>query len=599
MRSWNTPAAFVLAAALPLGCAGRADLDVTLGDEDAGADAAPPIEAGPPPAAARADKLDLLLVVDNSRNLDVAHGLLVETLPYLLDRLTRPACVNGFGTVVSETSSNEDPCPVGVRDFAPVRDIHIGVISTSLGGHGADICSPASPSFDPTSNDRGRLLTRAGSGGVVPTWDNKGFLAWDPGQAMSPPGDADLAGLGAKLAELVNGAGTKGCGYEAQLESIYRFLVDPEPYLDVTVVDNRAELVGVDDVVLQQRADFLRPDSLVAVLLLSDEDDCSTREGGQFYLVNQAAGPDGKPFRMPRGRSICASSPNDPCCVSCGQATPPGCLATEADPACTTAVDSLEDPINLRCFDQKRRFGIDFLNPTSRYVDGFASNVVPNRAGELVQNPLFKGGRASELVFFAGILGVPWQDLAVDPKALASGILPATELDWRLVLGDPETGELPADPLMLASVDPREGFHPLTGAPLAPPSATSALENPINGHERTIEARDDLQFACIYPLRVPKDCTGVPDCECAPEDVPTNPLCQAADGSYGATQRFARAVPATRPLAVMKELGPQAVVASICADKVSSPVQPTFGYKPAVDALLRSIRRRLEPPPGG
>ncbi|MDI1481505.1 hypothetical protein [Polyangium sp. y55x31] len=596
MRSWNRAAAFVLAAALPFGCAGRATLDITL--DEGGEPSVPPIDTGPPSAAARANKLDLLLVVDNSRNLDAAQGLLVETLPYLLDRLTRPACVNGFGTVVSETASLEEPCPIGVRDFAPVRDIHIGVISTSIGGHGADVCSPASPSFDPTANDRARLLTRAASGGAVPTWENKGFLAWDPGEELSPPGDADLGALGAKLAEVVGGAGTKGCGYEAQLESIYRFLVDPEPYLDITLEGNKAVPSGVDDVLLQQREDFLRPDSLVAVLLLTDEDDCSTRDGGQYFAVNQALGTDGKPFRMPRGRSVCAATPNDPCCVSCGQSTPPGCLEAELDPACNTPVEGIEDPLNLRCFEQKRRYGIDFLYPTSRYVDGFTRDVVPNRGGELVKNPLFANGRPRELVFFAGILGVPWQDIAVDPKSLATGVRPATEIDWSLLVGDPETGELPADPLMVPSIDPRDGVHPITGIPVAPPSATSALANSINGHERTIQGRDDLQYACIFPLRVPKVCTGQPDCECAGVDAPTNPICQAPDGSYGTTQRFARAVPATRPLAVMKELGTQAVVASICADKVSSPMQPTFGYKPAVDALLRSIRRRLEPDGG-
>ncbi len=593
MRLGNSVAAFVLAAAA-LGCAGRADLDTSIAD--AGVEGGPPgIDAAPPPVDPRSSKLDLLLVVDNSRNLDAAHGLLVETLPYLLDRLARPACVNGFGTVVSETASPGDPCPIGVRDFAPMEDVHIGVISTSLGGHGADICDTNNPDTDPSTNDRARFLTRAASGGAVPTWQNKGFLAWDPGQAMNPPGDLDLATLGAKLAEIVGGAGTKGCGFEAQLESIYRFLVDPEPFLDVSIVEGKAVLSGVDDVLLQQRTDFLRPDSLVAVLLLTDEDDCSTKDGGQFYVVNQGNGPDGLNFRMPRGTSACAEDPDDPCCVSCVQSTPAGCLPADQDPACTTPVVAAEDPLNLRCFEQKRRFGIDFLYPTSRYVDGFKQAFVANRAGELVPNPLFRGGRAEELVFFAGILGVPWQDVAVDPKALAAGLLPANEIDWRLVLADPETGDPPADPLMIASIEPRQGIHPLTGVPLADPSSTSPLANPINGHERTITGRDDLQYTCIYPLGVPKDCTGLPDCECTDDDIPTNPICQAEDGSYGSTQRFARALPATRPLAVMKELGPQAVVASICADKVSSPVQPTFGYKPAVDALLRTIRRRFEP----
>ena len=51
-------------------------------------------------------------------------------------------------------------------------------------------------------------------------------------------------------------------------------------------------------------------------------------------------------------------------------------------------------------------------------------------------------------------------------------------------------------------------------------------------------------------------------------------------------------------LAPRRKLSRDAVVASICADKVGSPAQPTFGYRPAVDVLLRSIRRRLASPDG-
>ncbi len=45
--------------------------------------------------------------------------------------------------------------------------------------------------------------------------------------------------------------------------------------------------------------------------------------------------------------------------------------------------------MNLRCFDQKRRFGIDFLNKLDRYTNALTKDQVPNRAGELVDNPLF------------------------------------------------------------------------------------------------------------------------------------------------------------------------------------------------------------------
>src|SRR5688572_4323041 len=175
------------ASSLIAGCAGRSALQVDLVDAGADADSGPVEDSGPPPIET-SDKVDLLLVIDNSRNLETAHALLADTVQYLLDRLVNPPCVNGLGNVVAEPSLPSDPCPVGKRDFAPVRDFHIGVISTSLGGHGADVCSPVSLSFKPPNDDAAHLLRRNNAGGTVPTYANLGFLAWDPAQALSPPG---------------------------------------------------------------------------------------------------------------------------------------------------------------------------------------------------------------------------------------------------------------------------------------------------------------------------------------------------------------------------------------------------------------------------
>src|SRR5689334_945331 len=88
-----------LAAGLASGCEGRSYLE---GNPflDAGPDVAKEAEAGPPPLLETSRKLDLLLVVDNSKNLEVAHQVLAETIPYLVDRLLHPACVNGLGNVV-------------------------------------------------------------------------------------------------------------------------------------------------------------------------------------------------------------------------------------------------------------------------------------------------------------------------------------------------------------------------------------------------------------------------------------------------------------------------------------------------------------------
>jgi hypothetical protein len=579
------------------GCAGRSDV---TGEPDAGADGGGIVVDPDPPPLSKSDKLDLLFVVDNSKNQDLAQRLLADAVPYLLKRLSSPACVNGLGNVVAETPSQTDECPSGVRDFAPVRDMHIGVISTSLGGHGADICSPSSAAWNEAQDEAAHLLARGPGGVPVPTYADQGFLAWDPGQAMNPPGDADIGALSGKLADMVRGVGTGGCGFEAQLESIYRFLVDPNPHATILLEGGLAVPIGTDEVLMKQRADFLRPDSAVAVVLLTDENDCSTRDGGQYYLAAQGADINGQLYHLPRGRSECAKSPNDPCCASCGQETPEGCSPTPSDPSCLLPpMDSAEDPINLRCFEQKRRFGVDFLYPIERYARGFTKPLIFDRGGDLTENPLFAGGkRGPELVVVAGIVGVPWQDIAADPKSLGLGLRPVLQIDWTLVLGDPAIGAPPVDPLMIESIEPRQGVTPTLGKPLEPPTATSPQANPINGHERQIAAKDDLQFACIYPHPAPKECSGgASDCECIPGNIDTNPLCQAPDGSYGSSQHFARALPSVRELELLARLGSQGVVASVCAAETVDPTHPAYGYKPAVDALLRELRRSLEAAP--
>jgi hypothetical protein len=334
-------------------------------------------------------------------------------------------------------------------------------------------------------------------------------------------------------------------------------------------------------------------------MLLTDENDCSTRDGDQFYLAGQGVDGDGQPFRLPRARSECAVNPSDPCCASCGQMTPAGCSPTESDPTCQLPpMDAIEDPINLRCFDQKRRFGVDFLYPVDRYVRGLTDPFVADRDGNIVKNPLFEGRRGPDLVVMAGIVGVPWQDIASDPKSISFGFRPTFQIDWGLLIGDPSTGAPPFDPLMIESIEPRTGNNPVTGAAIAPPESTSALANPINGHERVIASKDDLQFACIYPHPQPKDCSvSDVDCECVAGNIDMNPLCQGPDGAYSTVQRYGRALPSTRELAMLSQLGTRGVVASVCAPETSDKGSPSYAYRPAVDALLRALRQRLTPAP--
>jgi hypothetical protein len=156
----------------------------------------------------------------------------------------------------------------------------------------------------------------------------------------------------------------------------------------------------------------------------------------------------------------------------------------------------------------------------------------------------------------------------------------------------------PDDPFMIESIKPRSGVNPATGTSIAPPSA-GLLAAPINGHEYVTNDAD-LEYACIYPLAAPKDCsTSALGCEC--DDVSAgytadDPVCQDASGAYTKSQGYARAFPGTRELEVMKDLGNQSVVASICAKSLSNGASSAFGYNAAMTALVRRLGSVLPPP---
>ncbi|MEP7122813.1 MAG: hypothetical protein ABJE95_17945 [Byssovorax sp.] len=560
-------------------------------------------------ALPKVDKVDIVVSVDNSRSMADKQEVLALALADLVQSLTNPLCVDGQGhPAVMQPATNVDPCPSGsTREFAPIFDIHVGIISSSLGGHGSDACSvtndtqSCSGNPNPSNNDQGHLLDRtdACGGPLVATYESQGFLAWDPEQKLSPPGDSSAVDFTSKFRSMVLGVGQVGCGYESQMESWYRFLADPAPSQTITIQNGAATPTGLDTALLQQRARFLRPDSLLAILVLTDEDDCSTKEFGQYYYANQQQNPQDskKKFHLPRARHECATNPNDPCCMSCGQAAG----ACPPDPTCTQSptLSDGEDDINLRCFDQKRRFGIDFLYPIDRYTQALSSAMIPDRDGNMVQNPIFSDLDPSDgvtavrdpgLVVMAGIVGVPWQDIARDPADLSQGFKSAEELAlpvagaasaWDIILGNPANHVPPTDQHMVASILPRPGLP-------GPASAPNA--DPINGHEYTI-ANNDLQYACVFNLAQPRDCSapGVNGCDCfAASD---NPLCDPASPT---TQIRAKAYPGQRELSVLKGAGTQGVVASICPSQTLDATRADYAYRPAVAALLGRVKSRLK-----
>ncbi len=617
------------------------------------------------------DKMDILFSIDNSLSMGDKQQVLAAAVPQLLRRLTNPDCVDPTVGSTAAPVQMADPataCPTGMeREFSPIEDIHIGVVTSALGDFGGDTC-PEEGAQNIAQNDHAWLVgaLQRTSNALPP------FLGWTKTEAAGY-----ASHIGPKLAEfknLVAAATELGCGNEMTLEAWYRFLIDPKPPTDVTTVNSAMNVRGpIDNSILTQRKTFLRPDSLVAIVMLSDENDCSMRDDHYAWAAMTASGG----FRMWRGSTICATNPNDPCCFSCMLASEASEACRALDATCTQTdaaakVAAANDDVNLRCRSMKKRFGFDFLFPTTRYVNALTKlQLCPDQTygdldcdctaarakgiactpGATVPNPLFQRLDSSYVptgpvrldassIFLAGVVGVPWQDLAVAGSLTATAALKyrlATELNWDL-FAPKDDMTAPLDPLMIEQAAPRTGTHPITGEALAAPEA-ARMANGINGHEWN-SSNKDLQFACIFSLEQPitagqtsatrlcdlAEACGTDDgsdayrlcarrfdgCSCtlssttttSPLDptVSLSPLCQAPDGKYGNRQYYAKAYPGLRELQVLRGFYEvsnyshnNAVAASICPKDLNyaNAAGPGYGYNPAIGALVDRLKNNV------
>ena len=268
------------------------------------------------------DKADLLFVVDNSPTMGDKQVFLAQAIPDLITRLVTPNCVKDDGTSTGSVVNANGTCATGKPEFNPVQDLHIGIVSSSLGSRGGSGCDSTKPGHQ---DDSGHLLNRTlgGSAVVDPKYTApSNFLTWLPPDApanqqglkkpvagaTSEPNQTQLAN---DLSALVSGVGQDGCAYEAPLESAYRFLVQPDPYATISLVQQQdgtkaSQLNGIDNEILKQRADFLREDSLVTVIMLTDENESSVDPlalGGHGYYYEDAPAVRG-------GTAACATDPN-------------------------------------------------------------------------------------------------------------------------------------------------------------------------------------------------------------------------------------------------------------------------------------------------
>jgi hypothetical protein len=197
--------------------------------------------------------VDVLVMVDNSVSMMDEQTLLASNFPELIRSLLQPVdAVNNL--------TNAPPAD-GKADHVPVKDLHIGVISPDM-GTGGKLVTGCSDSVD---GDDGILQHEPnpmvmGCDSAYPK-----FLAYGPTEESPPvraPGDPALPEI-EKMANdfgCIATLGNEGCGFEQQLEAVLKAL----GYHAKDPPDGSGENSG-----------FLRTDTILAVLVITDEEDCS------------------------------------------------------------------------------------------------------------------------------------------------------------------------------------------------------------------------------------------------------------------------------------------------------------------------------------
>lgn len=276
--------------------------------------------------------LDILFVVDNSGSMAGRQKGLVASIPSFLRKLdTAPTNVDyHIGIVTSDIGT--DPAPdqqwsgglTSCDTFQGDDGLLQATPCTSrflLSVEATALCQSfcPDPSFVPSKSEL--FIAKSGSAFNVP-FD----LRTDPQNGQVNLGPQRAFACMAVLGE-------SGCGVEGQLEAARRALDGHRP----------------------ENAYFLRPDSLLAVIFLTDEDDCSVQ---------------------PARRSENLPDTHD--CPIPSQNAPFNCF--NADFRCLAKNVNCDEPLNTVGDKHNCREDADsYLEPVATYVDFFAKLRPPNR----------------------------------------------------------------------------------------------------------------------------------------------------------------------------------------------------------------------------
>ncbi len=203
------------------------------------------------------DEVDLLLVIDNSESMVEEQAALVAELPRVVQAL-----------------ASGDRDADGVRDFDPVLSLHVGLVTTDMGaGRNTDV-----PSCAAGLGDDGILLARSDS-------TSETCVSTYPSGVFMFDAERDDAADFATTIGCVASVGTSGCRFEQPLEAALKALTPSTTSLWTRPGYSPPRFTGPDGAphMLPGHGDaanlgFLRPDSVLAIVFVTDEDDCSLRD---------------------------------------------------------------------------------------------------------------------------------------------------------------------------------------------------------------------------------------------------------------------------------------------------------------------------------
>lgn len=255
------------------------------------------------------DAVDLLFVVDNSGSMSEEQRKLAEALPQLV-------------RVLTSGNRSGEPSPEGESpEFPPAKSLHLAVVTTDMGVNGAppqNSCGersfvPSDP--DPLMSSL-RLNKPLGDDGVFQI-DTEVAVAglWryarpEPGLVEVVPGDESCGDLsfpeGVRFLRYEEGEteldtlvhdfscvakrGRNGCGLEQPLEAALKALTPPDSALRFSQ-GTRGQGSALDPSEESGPNDgFLRPEAILAVVFVGDEDDCSIPdENNAMFDANSTA----------------------------------------------------------------------------------------------------------------------------------------------------------------------------------------------------------------------------------------------------------------------------------------------------------------------